>query len=161
VAGASTAAGARRLPLAFRGVHSVSRQSPLLPVFLALCLLLSGASVFAQTDAGARAEIDMQIKRVELALSRIQAEQQSVYQQFQMVQEMRRTEQQQNYQSSLVYTPPATPPNYDDIVRDQQAREARMQGYAAELDRLYARYRELEEQKRPLLDELSQLATQR
>ena len=99
--------------------------------------------------------------QIEAALDRIQLEQQSVYQQFQMVQELRRSEQQQIYQSQLVYTPPATPPNYDDLQRQKDEQAARLQGYQEELDRLYARYRELEEEKRPLLDELSALARQR
>ena len=60
-----------------------------------------------------------------------------------------------------VYTPPAAPPNYDDVVRDRQAREYRLQDYASQMDRLYAYYRELEEQKRRLLDQLAVLTAQR
>jgi hypothetical protein len=136
-----------------------SRCSSLAAV--AVTLLLATGAAIAQTDTSSRAELEAQIKSVELALNRIQLEQQSVHQQFQMIQEMRRTELEQIQQSALVYTPEPTPPNYDDMVRKKQAREARLQDYQYELDRLYARYRELEEQKRPLLDELSQLATQR
>ena len=128
---------------------------------VAFTLFLVTGTATAQTDTASRAELDAQIKGVELALNRIQLEQQSVHQQFQMIQEMRRTELEQIQQSALVYTPEPTPPNYDDMVREKQAREARLQGYQYELDRLYARYRELEEQKRPLLDELAQLAPPR
>jgi Mg-chelatase subunit ChlI len=129
---------------------------------VAVCwLLLTIAPASAQTDFPSQAELDAQIRRVRLALDRVQIEQQSVYQQFQMMQEMRRTELQESYQSSQVYTPEPTPPNYDDVVREREAREARGRAYAAEIDRLYARYRELEEQKRPLLEELSELALQR
>jgi hypothetical protein len=127
---------------------------------LVVSSLLSSLSI-AQTDFASQTEVDAQIRRIELALNRIQQEQRAVYQQFQMMQEMRRSELEENYQSSFVYTPPATPPNYDEQVRTRQAREARLQGYTNELDRLYARYRELEEQKRPLLDELSELSLQR
>jgi len=119
---------------------------------LPLALLLWCASAFSQED------VDAQIKRLETALNRIQAEQQSVYHQFQMVQEMRRSELQRAQQSIQVYTAPATPPNYDDVVREREARDAQMQRYADELDRLYARYNELGEQKQPLLDQLSDLA---
>jgi hypothetical protein len=119
---------------------------------LPLALLLWCASAFAQED------VDVQIKRLEITLNRIQAEQQSVYQQFQMVQELRRSELQRAQQSIQVYTPPATPPSYDDVVREKEQRKAQMSRYDDELDRLYARYRELEEQKRPLLDQLSDLA---
>jgi hypothetical protein len=131
-----------------------------LPAVL-LSLALAAGPAAAQSEPPSPAELDAQVKRVEIALDRIKMEQQSVYQQFQMVQELRRGELQQSVQSSLVYTPEPTPPNYDDRVREREAREARMQRYADELDRLYARYRDLEEQKRPLLDELAQLAAQR
>ena len=103
-------------------------------------------------------EVDAQIKRLETALNRIQAEQQSVYHQFQMVQELRRGEIVQYQQSIQVYTPPATPPNYDDVVREKEERDARMRQYDDEVERLYDRYRELEEQKRPLLERLAELA---
>jgi hypothetical protein len=124
--------------------------------WVALCLLgLLSAPVLAAED------IDRELRRVEIALNRIHQEQQSVYQQFQMVQEMRRNEEQRTYQPLLSYTPPATPPNYDDLRREEEARAARLKEYQYELDRLYARYRELEDQKKPLLDELSALAQRR
>ena len=105
-------------------------------------------------------DIDREVRRVESALTRISQEQQSVYQQFQMVQELRRSDQTQ-MQPLQSYTPPATPPNYDDVKREEEARADRVKQYQYELDRLYARYRELEEQKKPLLDELSALAQRR
>ena len=108
--------------------------------------------------AAGQEEVDAQIKRLETALNRIQAEQQSVYHQFQMVQELRRGEIVQYQQSIQVYTPPATPPNYDDVVREKEERDARMRQYDGEVERLYDRYRELEEQKRPLLEWLAELA---
>jgi chaperonin cofactor prefoldin len=119
---------------------------------LLLLALLWCASAFAQDD------VDAQIKRLEVALNRIQAEQQSVYHQFQMVQEQRRSALQQAQQGIYIYTPPATPPSYDEVVREKEARDAQMKAYSDELDRLYARYRELEQQKKPLLDALTELA---
>ena len=116
--------------------------------------LLLGVPVLAVED------IDREVRRVESALTRISQEQQSVYQQFQMVQELRRSDQTQ-MQPLQSYTPPATPPNYDDVKREEEARAERVKQYQYELDRLYARYRELEEQKKPLLDELSALAQRR
>jgi hypothetical protein len=127
---------------------------------LAALLALAPPSL-AQTDFESAAELDAQVRRVELALNRIQTEQRAVYQQFQMMQELRRGELEQDQQSSYSYTPPATPPNYDEEVEARQARESRLQGYTNELDRLYARYRELEDQKKPLLDELAELALRR
>jgi hypothetical protein len=122
-----------------------------------LLVLLIAASFPARADP----EIDAQIKRVELALNRIQMEQQSVFQQFQMVQELQRQDAQQTMQSTLVVRPEMTPPNYDDVVRQQQTRDERRQRYTQEAERLYQRYRELEEQKRPLLERLSELAQER
>lgn len=122
--------------------------------WFALLWLLAVAPVLAADD------IDREVRRIEAALNRISQEQQSVYQQFQMVQELRRSDQAQ-MQPLQSYTPPATPPSYDDIKREEQARAERIKQYQDELDRLYARYRELEEQKKPLLDELSALARQR
>jgi hypothetical protein len=127
---------------------------------VALFLILPLA-VSAQTNIAAPSPADAQIRRIELALNRLSLEQQSLYQQFQMLQEMRRGEMQHQYDATQSYTPPATPPNYDDIVRERSAREQRIRQYGDELDRLYARYRDLDAQKQPLLDALSQLALAR
>lgn len=133
--------------------------------WISLMLLLSFPfAALAQSDAGqtqadpGRAQIEAQMRRIESALSRIISEQQSLYQQFQMLQEMRRSELQRTQEANLSYTPPPTPPNYEDVVREREAREERIQHYGDEIDRLYARYRELDSQKQPLLEALSQLA---
>ncbi len=131
---------------------------------LVFILLLGAVPALAQSDGtspAARAQLEAQIRSVESALSRVTAEQQSVYQQFQMVQEMRRSALQEMQGATQAYTPPSSPPNYDDVQREREARDARLQGYSAEMDRLYARYQELEEQKRPLLDELADLTGRR
>lgn len=106
-------------------------------------------------------QVDAQMRRIELTLGRINSEQQSLYQQFQMLQEMRRGELERVQESALSFTPPATPPNYDDVVQEREAWEQRIRHYADELDRLYSRYRELDAQKQPLLESLSQLALDR
>ncbi len=122
--------------------------------WLALALGLLAAPAWTADD------LAQEVRRIEAALTRITQEQQSIYQQFQMVQELRRSDERQ-MQPLQSYTPPATPPNYDDVRREEEARTQRVKEYQYELDRLYARYRELEEQKRPLLEELSALAQQR
>ncbi len=124
----------------------------------AFALLLSGLS---PADPGTDAEI----KRIESQLSLLQQEQQSVYQQFQMIQELRRAELEAQYpqviQNSPDYAMGNPPPNYDDVVRQKAEREYRIKHYAEDLNRLYARYREIEDQKKVLLERLSQLAQQR
>ena len=124
-------------------------------IALAVAVVVSPGA-FAQTAAA----IAQQMQRVEGTLNRLSQEQVAVYQQFQMVQEMRRNEERLALQRLPIYristlVPPA---NVDDVQRDEDARVQRMNDLQAESDRLYGRYRELEEQKRPLLDELSTLA---
>jgi septal ring factor EnvC (AmiA/AmiB activator) len=108
---------------------------------------------------------DAEIRRLESQLNQLQQEQQSVYQQFQMIQELRRAEIEAQYpqviQNSPDYTMGNPPPNYDDVVRQKAERENRIKFYTEDLNRAYARYREIEDQKRALLERLSQLAQQR
>ena len=124
----------------------------------AFALLLSG---FALADPTADAEI----RRLESHLSLLQQEQQSVYQQFQMIQELRRAEIEAQYpqviQNSPDYAMGNPPPNYDDVVRQKAEREYRIKEYTGDLNRLYARYREIEGQRKALLERLNQLLQQR
>jgi hypothetical protein len=123
--------------------------------FAAFALLLSGLALAdPATDAEARS--------LQAQLDRLQHEQQSVYQQFQMTQELRRTELQAQYpqviQNSPEYGMGNGPPNYDDVVREKSEREYRIKQYTEDLNRMYARHRELEDQKKLLLDRLNELA---
>jgi hypothetical protein len=108
----------------------------------------------------AQTEADAELKRLEAALGRINQTQQSVYQQFQMAQELRRAELARPDpfapQPNVGITP--SPRDYNDLQREREARESRIKDLTAELDRLYARYQELEAQKRPLLERMSELA---
>ena len=110
--------------------------------------------------AWAASSIAQDTREVESALARVTAEQQSVYQQFQMVQVMLRSEEART-QPLPTYTPPATPPNYEDVIREQNARTTRIKQYQEEQDRLYSRYRDLETQRAQLVQALSALAQQR
>lgn len=92
-------------------------------------------------------------------LNAINQAQQSLYQQFQMLQEMRRNEITGTFPqvlpgSGLNNQPPI---NYDDMVRQQRERQDRLQRYERDLDDLYARYSELDAQKKTVLDELVEL----
>jgi hypothetical protein len=132
-----------------RKVRSGSRSGVLRACALVLSLL-AGPSWAAESP------VQQQMRQVEGALSRISQEQQAIFQQFQMVQEMRRNEERQ----MLPLQPYAStaPRNYEDVQREQEARALRIKQTQYELDRLYARYRELEDQKTPLLETLSALA---
>jgi hypothetical protein len=119
-----------------------------------LLLALLGMPAWAADD------VDQEIRRVESLLAATVQEQQSVFQQFQMVQALRASEERQ-VQPVQSYTPPASPPNYDDVRREESTRAARIKQYQEEMDRLYPRYRVLEEQRKQLLELLSTLAPAR
>jgi predicted nucleic acid-binding Zn-ribbon protein len=126
---------------------------------LATAVLVAVAPALAQTGAGSDAEL----RRVQAALAVIQQTQQGIYQQFQMVQELRRAELARPDpfapQSNVGIAPP--PQDYNELQRQREERESRVKERTAELERLYARYQELEEQKRALLERLSELARER
>jgi len=123
---------------------------------LALCL-----SALAFADAATEAEIG----RLQTQLDQLQQLQQSVYQQFQMIQELRRTEIDAQYpqviQNSPDYAMGNSPPNYEDMVRQRAERDARIKQYTDDLNRLYAQYQDLGNQKRSLIERLNLLIQQR
>ncbi|HZP91290.1 MAG TPA: hypothetical protein VFB20_00195 [Burkholderiales bacterium] len=121
--------------------------------FTLLLLLLPSFVSLAQPD------IDAQMQRLETALAAVRQEQHSVYQQFQMIQALRQSELQNAVtMPSPAYAPAGEPPNYDDMVRAQQESQNRLRDYSDELQRLYARYRDLEVQSRQLVDQMNGLA---
>ena len=123
-----------------RGTHSCIMATTHFVFWVAL-FATSGA--LAQSQAAQLRE----------AIAVLNTEQQAVYQQFQMLQTLR--------QQTVPYdqTPPSGPPqNYDDVMAQRRASEEQMKRYQGDMDALYQRYRELEEQKQPLLLQLRQLA---
>jgi len=123
-----------------------------------LAYLLSAAAL---ADAATEAEIG----RAQVQLEQLQRLQQTVYQQFQMIQELRRTEIDAQYpqviQNSPDYAMGNSPPNYEDVVRQRAERDGRIKYYTDELNRLYAQYQDLENQKRSLVERLNVLLQQR
>ena len=118
-------------------------------------------SAIAMADPAADAEI----KQLEVQLQRVQQDQQSVYQQFQMTQELRRTELQIAHppvvQNSLDYGMDNPPPNYDDVTRAKTERDSRIKQYTDDLNTLYARYLDLDAQKRAIQERIDALLQQR
>ena len=127
-------------------------------LFVLMALVFSSA-------VSADAESEAEIRQIESQLQRLQQDQQAVYQQFQMIQELRRTEMDaanpQVIQNPPIYPNDGQPPNYDDVVREKAEREQRINQYTEQLDQLYARYGEMDAQKKPLQDRLNELAQQR
>jgi predicted nucleic acid-binding Zn-ribbon protein len=123
---------------------------------LVTAVLVAVAPALAQTSA----DSDAELRRIQAALAVIQQTQQGVYQQFQMVQELRRAELGRPDpfapQANVGIAPP--PRDYAELQRERETRETRIKEYTAELERLYVRYQELEEEKRPLLERLGELA---
>ena len=105
-------------------------------------------------------KVDPRIAQLEMALNHVSQEQQSVYQQFQMLQELRRNETQDVNQlilrdmGGVKDMPPIT---YDESVAVQRERKDRFNQHTRDLDRLYARYAELGEQKKAILEQLREL----
>jgi hypothetical protein len=138
------------------------------PIILALLLLFSGvtAPVYAQATLGSSTKPDPRLAQLEIALNHLSQEQQAVYQQFQMIQELRRNEIQDSQpltvQGYLTMggVKDAPPASYDDNIRLQRERTERIQQYTRDLSQLYARYAELGNQKGALLDQLTELAQQ-
>lgn len=134
-----------------RGPRPAGRALHVLIAFVAIGLC--SAVTVAQTEA------DAEVKQLDASLNRIQQAQASVYQQFQMVQELRRAELARPDpfapQSNVGIAPP--PQDYNELQRQREERENRIKERTNELERLYARYQELEEQKRALLERMGEL----
>jgi hypothetical protein len=128
-------------------------------VFVFSCCLTG--MVMAQAAPNMERKVDPRITQLEMALNHVSQEQQSVYQQFQMLQELRRNEMQD---ANMLVTQgmggvkDMPPISYDDSIRLQRERKERFQQQSRDLDRLYARYAELGEQKKAILDQLRELA---
>jgi hypothetical protein len=115
---------------------------------LACALLIVSPALWAQADGA---------KRIRDELALVQQEQQAVFQQFQMVRELR---------NGLAAGPPVPPPvgaygtgqalpNYDDQVAAQKERDQKLVDYSQEMDRLFAHYQELEARRKTLVEELA------
>jgi hypothetical protein len=98
-------------------------------------------------------------KRIRDELALVQQEQQALFQQFQMVRELR----------NELLAPPAAPPplsgqplpRYDDQVAAQADREQRLAAYSQQMEQLYGQYQELEARRRALVEELGQVGGSR
>lgn len=122
-----------------------------------LCLLVC-ATIAQAADPATR------LATLEAAHNRVQLEQQAVYQQFMMAQEMVRSARQSlaGPQLGLPRTlpaPGASPPiDYDENQRLQQQRELQLQVYERDVTEAYARYLELGRRKQALLEQLLELS---
>lgn len=112
----------------------------------------------------ALADADPRIAQLEAAYNRIHQEQMAVFQQFQMTQEMRRNELEKSAPTTITRNYPAIGMDssrsldYDENIRLQQAQQERLQRYNREISQTYARYLELGERKKALLEQIMALS---
>lgn len=121
-----------------------------------LLLLALATPMCAYAGAGT----ELEARQIETTLGRLQREQAGVYQQFQMAQELRRVELAKPDPAALPSNVEITPPpmDYNELQRLREAHSQRLQDLGVEIDRLYARYQDLEAQKAPLLQRLDELS---
>lgn len=118
--------------------------------YMVLLLQLS----FAAAAAGNGTELD----KLYSALNMLNQQQQAVYQQFQMVQEMRRGS------APVLYGMPLPPQlngqivNYDAVVEAQKNAIQRAENLYQQSEQLLARYYEIEEMKKPLQSKIYDLS---
>ena len=116
--------------------------------------------LFLALSTPAWADTAAEISQLEKTLTRIQQESQSTYQQFLMIQELRRNE----IDAPLPITiPPSLSsnsipiPKYEELVKEKQEKEDRIKKYTADLDRLKARYTELEDERQAISEQINSL----
>lgn len=88
-------------------------------------------------------------------LESLEATQQALYQQFQMLQALQFNEQRLAYDALGSQSGP--PRNYEDVLREREDAAARATAYQEAMDELYQRHRAIEEEKQPLLERLREL----
>ena len=118
---------------------------------LIYALLLLQLSFTAAADNGT------ELEKLYGALNMLNQQQQAVYQQFQMVQDMRRGS------VPMLYGMPMPPPpigqiaNYDAVVEAQKSAILRAESLYQQADQLLAKYSEIEEMKKPIQSKIYEL----
>lgn len=123
-------------------------------VLLLLSLLFSG---------WVAAEEDSRLAALQTAYNLMQLEQQSVYQHFLMAEELRRSEIQEiSVAMPRTYLATGTDTyrqlNFEENTRLQRDRLERLQRYDRDVSQAYARYIELGERKKAVLDQILELS---
>lgn len=121
---------------------------------LFFCLWLIALPVSAAADN------EKQIPGLEAAILQQQQEQQILFQQFQMLQELRRHEIMKIDQvlpAGSDITTNGEAPGYEDLAKQRREQTDRIQRYTHELDELYTRYQEAENERRALIEQLNGL----
>ena len=120
---------------------------PFARVVLALAVLVLG---LGRAEAAAD-----ELKSLQDALNIVNQEQQAIFQQFQMIQELRRRDAEAARPSAIGQLGP--PGNYEDVIAARKAYAERDEHYARQLDDLYARHRDLDRQRRAIMESMQRL----
>lgn len=113
--------------------------------------MLSSLSAFAAGQ-------DDELQRLHSALDMLNQEQVAIYQQFQMIQELRRSNYPPSY-GALMPVPSGEIANYDEVVAAQNRVMRRNDELAQQAHELVTRYGEIEEEKKPLQQQILKLTT--
>jgi len=119
---------------------------------LALLLLL----LMLQPNFTAAADQDADLQNLYTALNMLNQQQQAIYQQFQMVQEVRRSSLPL-YGTSMLPQLMGAPANYDEAVAAQKSAIRRGEDLSQQADQLLEKYNEIEEMKKPLQQKIYSL----
>ncbi|MHB1215938.1 MAG: hypothetical protein ACYCY9_13235 [Thiobacillus sp.] len=115
----------------------------------ALLLLLSTHPAAANQEG--------ELQRLHAALNMLNQEQLAIYQQFQMVQALRRSNFQAPYSAMLLPVPSGKIANYDDVIAAQNEAIRRNEALSEKASQLVTRYDEIEEAKKPLQQQILRL----
>lgn len=96
---------------------------------------------------------DDELKRLHSALDMRNQEQLAIYQQFQIIQELRRSNYQPPY-GALMPVPSGEIANYDDVIAAQNRGIRRNDELAQQAHELVTRYGEIEAEKKPLQQQI-------
>ena len=118
---------------------------------LIYALLLLQLSFTAAADNGT------ELEKLYGALNMLHQQQQAVYQQFQMVQEMRRGSVPMLYGMPMPLPPNGQIANYDAVVEAQKSAMLRAESLYQQADQLLATYNEIEEMKIPIQSKIYEL----
>ncbi len=110
----------------------------------------------------AAADDKTELQNLYAAMNALNQEQQALFQQFQMLQELRRTNDRA-FDAILLRPPQATTevPNYSDYVQAQRDAVRRAEELAQRTDQLYAQYGEIGAKKALLQQRIIELSTPR
>ncbi len=123
-------------------------------------LWFCGLLLFLKSILAVAADNEKQLLELEAAIAQHQQEQQTLFQQFQMLQELRRHEVTQDDQvaptgNGITFSGEA--PKYEDLAKYQEDRVEKIRHYTDKLNELYRRYQEIENERQALIELLNGL----